>query len=231
MKLNRITAILCLSALLLTACSPSQPDASSQPPADSSSSVPASSQVENIIVTTDPLQVADTALYRGTIQSIGADGSQILLAQEPGRNYGYSSVTFLLTDATRANFDLALMEDGQYLEIYYNPPTCGTEPIEADAIAINYLGKAEHLLFNGTVTSLSVKEGSTVLELESLEDQTPVIFRATQETQFYLDQSAIAVGDKLSIYHSGALTKSFPGQGVALEISPYSEPDSSSSPS
>ena len=211
---------LLLIAALLSGCAESPTGTNSSEP--ESQSAPSSSQADQIIVTQDPLVVADAALYRGTVTQI--DGDQITLEQEPGRDFGQASIQFLLDgETTKCNFDASLLEEGMYLEIYYGSGDTADNQVPRNAIAINYLGHVEQCIWNGEVTSLSDKDGYPTLEIQSLQGDSSIIFRTGEETKFYLNQNDIQVGDLLNIYYSGILTDSLPPQGFALEVSPYEE--------
>lgn len=185
------------------------------------STIPAT-QITNTAVPT----VADAAMYRGTVASISVDGdiNYITLKQEKGTNYGYPVKQFKITADTKTDYTKDQLELGSYLEVAYGSSS-NIEEVST-AITASLLNEAEFSVYNGTVVSVtpvkgSADEGSILLKDKSSNNQT--VFHYNKDTQLYIDKKALKKGAVLNIYHSGALTRSVPPQGNALEIRAYSD--------
>lgn len=95
------------------------------------------------------------------------------------------------------------------------------------AITANLYPTAEMVLFNGRLESITPdpdKDGKGRMLLTELETNQQVVFHYSENTQFYLQVEELAQGDTLNILHRGAMTRSLPPQGSALEVRPYAEP-------
>lgn len=225
--------------------SDSQPPSSTvQPPPDSNASSESEAPA-GLPFVNDPdnrLTVADAMQYRGTVTKVSTDvpkadgtGSYALvltLEQAKGTNFGAPSLQFAIDENTRLGFEVeGEMEwEGAYLEVYYSYMTKNAPDPDAvyDAIAINYLGVAEMVNFNGTVAEIVPhpdKEGEGRYLMTDLENpEYQVFFLYGPQTQFYMNQSDIKVGDQLNIFHSPAMALSLPPQCAAWEIRPYAAP-------
>ena len=164
----------------------------------------------------ETVYVADAAQYRGELLE-QADGSW-LVAQVPGRDYGYPSLTFIIDENTKTSAPWKDYTPGDYVEIYYGVAQGET----AAAIGINKLGRADMVIYNGILKEKMEQEGRISLLLESMENpgQTAV-FHLSEETQLYFNWEDVQPGDAFSILYNGIMTRSLPPQANAKEISRY----------
>ena len=164
----------------------------------------------------ETVYVADAAQYRGELLE-QANGSW-LVAQVPGRDYGYPSLTFIIDENTKTSAPWEDYTPGDYVEIYYGAAQGET----AAAIGINKLGRADLVLYNGILKEKMEQEGRISLLLESMENpgQTAV-FHISEETQLYFNWEDVQPGDAFSILYNGIMTRSLPPQANAKEISRY----------
>ncbi len=164
----------------------------------------------------ETVYVADAAQYRGELLE-QADGSW-LVAQVPGRDYGYPSLTFIIDENTKTSAPWKDYTPGDYVEIYYGVAQGET----AAAIGINKLGRADMVIYNGILKEKMEQEGRISLLLESMENpgQTAV-FHISEETQLYFNWEDVQPGDAFSILYNGIMTRSLPPQANAKEISRY----------
>ncbi len=164
----------------------------------------------------ETVYVADAAQYRGELLE-QADGSW-LVAQVPGRDYGYPSLTFIIDENTKTSAPWKDYTPGDYVEIYYGAAQGET----AAAIGINKLGRADMVIYNGILKEKMEQEGRISLLLESMENpgQTAV-FHISEETQLYFNWEDVQPGDAFSILYNGIMTRSLPPQANAKEISRY----------
>ena len=100
---------------------------------------------------------------------------------------------------------------------------CGTRNQNAGGVpaAASVTEDEVDTIFNGEVTEIRDIDGTPQIELKSLEDDSKIIFNISDETQIYMDEDDIIPGARLTVYHSGKLTRSNPPIGQALEIRPY----------
>ena len=164
----------------------------------------------------ETVYVADAAQYRGELLE-QADGSW-LVAQVPGRDYGYPSLTFIIDENTKTSAPWKDYTPGDYVEIYYGVAQGET----AAAIGINKLGRADMVIYNGILKEKMEQEGRISLLLESMENpgQTAV-FHISEETQLFFNWEDVQPGDAFSILYNGIMTRSLPPQANAKEISRY----------
>lgn len=182
-----------------------------------------------------PLYVADAALYRGTVTEVSLkDGTgTFTLAQAAGTDYGAAEMTFTVDENTRFSYPLEKLTEGAYVEVFY-----GGEESPAGAIASNYLGEEEMIVYNGVLLGVQEDEnGGKSLVMASLDSEpfcgnstleelyplAEIVFHCGDDTQFYLSQDQLVLGAKLNILHTGATTRSLPPQGNALEVRMYKE--------
>ena len=218
-KIIWITAFLLTFGVLLTACS-SKPNADAESNLSSNISVAdGTDAVDNSSSDAPPrIQIADAALYRGSILKI--EGNNLVVEQCEGRNYGEPQITFMIDE----NTDLTAYKTGDYVEVYYGALQ-ESAPAQANAIALNKISDtAAEAVFNGEITKVVRSDSGDIesLELKSISNsENTIVFHISAETQFYLNAKDLKEGDKISVYFGGALTKSIPPQGTALEVSPY----------
>ncbi|WRS28479.1 hypothetical protein U6B65_04925 [Oscillospiraceae bacterium MB08-C2-2] len=175
------------------------------------------------------LVVMDAAMYRGMVDDIRQQDGQLhsfRLTQAQGTSFGPASVTVKTDENTRMSFDAGLLQQGDYIEVFYGRPLEQSAETEITALTLNHLGKAENVLFSGTFVVLTKdekKEGSGRLLLTSLNTNDEWVFHYSEETQIYLNLDDLIAGDSLSILFSGASTRSIPPQAFALEIRRFAE--------
>lgn len=238
MKKLALILTICLLSLSLVGCN--TPDSTPKDTPDvSDTSSTSSSEVEitseeaeapsatDLPKTTEPIMIADVAMYRGTVESIEKDGDEhriLIVAQEKGTQYGPPKMEVHVYDDTQLNFDFDELQVGQYIEFYYSSLVI-TEGMEAaEALAINHLGLAEMRVFNGTIKEINWEndtKGSMLVE--SVDDKGDMLFHFEDDgtTQFYLDAKSLEEGSEISIFHNPAVAASMPPQTTALEIRPY----------
>ena len=195
-------------------------EASAVDPGDDSSAVEESANPEYI----EP--PADAALFRGSVESITQDGeeTEIRLVRAAGTDYGMETMITRITADTRYGFDLAELELGNYLEIWYGvSPDGQMEDVEYfPAIVANLLPDASASVYNGTIVEITDNgDGTGRLLLQPIGDGQETLFSYDESTQFYLDRESMAVGDELNIYTTGIATMSLPPQAYAIEVRPY----------
>ena len=199
-------------------------------PADNSSdntSNNTSNNSSNITAPPDPISPpADTAVYRGNVKSITADGDNtiIVLNQVRGMDYGIYEMTFILSDSSRTNFELRNLIVGQYLEVYYNPHdlSSGMKPI----IVANLLQNADLVIYIGQITNVyeaPVDSNFNGGRIEvKLENGSTIVFYYDSQTQFYMNLSDLKAGTNVSIYGNWILSTSQPPETVAYEVRAFS---------
>ena len=168
------------------------------------------------------------------------------LERAPGTRYAPAiNITFGVD--TQVSFHPRDLEIGDFLEVFYADCACApleegvTPEFRTDlgylgedlsqwqtAAAANRLPDVALVNYNGTLVSVSETDRGRDLLLQDLD--TPqdaseeelqahrTIFHITEETQLYLGEEVLVPGAKLNIYHRGALTRSIPPQGSALEV-------------
>ncbi|MEG1992657.1 MAG: hypothetical protein RR056_04670 [Acetivibrio sp.] len=166
--------------------------------------------------------VADAAMYRGNVSKVyeKKENLFVTLRQEEGTNFGFSSLKFVMNKDTRLNMKKEEIIPGAYLEIYYGvegSPAFKTET----AILVNPLVEASMSVYTGKVIDFTPNKdkkdvGDILLKSDGMDYE--ILFHYGKETNCYLDLTGIKKGDYLTIYYSGALTRSVPPQGFALEI-------------
>lgn len=169
---------------------------------------------------------ADTALYRGTVQSLSPGEGETLveLEQVKGTNFGAPSVTVALTADTLCDFNPAELAEGDYLEIAYGG-WVGDGLEQVTAVTAARLAPADLSVYNGTLQEIRPPkdgEDGTML-LTALEGTGDILFHLGGETQLYLDVDSLQAGDQINVYFSGATTRSIPPQATALEVRRYAE--------
>lgn len=170
---------------------------------------------------------ADAALYRGTVESITQENgvTTLSLKQAQGTDYGSDSLLATLDENTRTNFDIATLQAGQYIEIYYGAD--GTVPETAAAIVANRLHDAQSIVFNGKIVSIQQGEQDAItgLLMAAMDDpDNTVLFHISESTQIYDDTEKWEPGTQLNILLlNNAMTASLPPQTTAREIRPYAE--------
>lgn len=182
----------------------------------------------------EQLYVADAARYRGTVASIDTDITGTVmyrLTAFPGSGLA-EQLMVVFTDESRTSFDLASIQAGDHLEVFYSPAegeTCGLTCY--DVIAANKLLPAEGVYYNGILVEQEVLEDGSI-DLVMVPQGTPLenwgdpmmqfVFHTGPETQFRMSTQDLEEGMLLNIYHKGIATRSIPPQGVALEVRPSS---------
>lgn len=169
---------------------------------------------------------ADTALYRGTVTHMETtdEGTLLTLQQVPGTNFGIGSLVAVLNSDTRTNYEIARLEQGSYVEVYYGAELSGTLPDRVRAIASNLLPPAEASVHNGTLQEITLNEDGTArLLVASLNGNGDTLFLVNDESQVYVNLESLAIGDKLNILTNGTSADSLPPQATALELRLYAE--------
>ena len=218
--------VLCLVFLLtLTFVSCSRND--DVPPADDSSSTESQSSSDNPGDMGDELPVpADSALYRGEITEIRAEGDAtvLVLTQAQGTDYGRGSIEATLNADTRINFDLAGLAEGDYMIVYYGvSPAGGGTPEQVTAIAAGKLASAATVVVNGSLVSMVPDQaggsaGAIVIDrFGDMAETLTLRYDSGTGTRFYLNEADLAVGDALSILTDGG------EEPMALEVRRYTE--------
>ncbi|MEG1965900.1 MAG: hypothetical protein RR064_07085 [Oscillospiraceae bacterium] len=223
-KLITIFIIVSLISSLMIACTKNEVTDENIHPIDKKPSTNNSTSSSPDPITQDsseqPVMIADAALYRGELVEIDIDGKWVL-AQVEGRNYGKEK---LICDISETNFisPQDKVSIGDYLEVYYgignSEILSDTSQVEVKPIVLTELSPSKICVINGKITS--VDEKSVTVTSDENSEKT-FVMHITDETKIYA--SELAVGDKLSIYHSGMLTRSIPPQGTAIEISIINE--------
>jgi hypothetical protein len=219
------TCLLLLAVLAAGCLGGNDPaDNSSNNTSDNSSS---SGNSSNVTAPPDPIRPpADTAVYRGNIKSITAEGdaTKIVLNQVRGTNYGIYEMTFLLNNNSRVNFGSQNLIPGQYLEVYYNPNdlSSGMRTI----IVANLLQNSDLVIYIGQITNVyeAPENSSYYGQMEvKLENNSTMIFNYDGQTQFYMDLSNLKAGTNVSIYGNWIISPSMPPQTTAYEVREYSD--------
>ena len=191
---------------------------------DSNNTSDNSSSGNSSNVTAPPAPIsppADTAVYRGNIKSITAEGdaTKIVLNQVRGTNYGIHEMTFLLDENSRTNFESSNLIIGQYLEVYYNSNDLSSGMRKV--IAANLLQNADLVIYIGQITNVHETPGSSIhygqIEVK-LENNSTMIFNYDGNTQFYMSLSDLKAGTNVSIYGNWIISSSMPPQTDAYEI-------------
>ncbi len=159
---------------------------------------------------------ADCPVYRGTVVDIFQDGEMAFftLRQEQGTNFGIAEI---LVQAPISRTDG--IKVGDYIEISYT--FSQADPQIAQALSLKKLTDAALSNYNGEV--ISIDRQNSVILCRDWESSSETLFHYTDSTQMYFDFDSLKQGDKINIYHSGALTRSLPPQGNALEIRRYAD--------
>ena len=220
------TCLLLLAVLAAGCLGGNDPADNSSNSTSNNTSNNSSSGNSNITAPPDPISPpADTAVYRGNIKSITADGDNtiIVLNQVRGTNYGIYEMTFILDNNSRVNFGSQNLIPGQYLEVYYNPNdlSSGMRTI----IVANLLQNADLVIFIGQITNVyEAPETSAYYgQIEvKLENNSTMVFNYNGNTQFYMSLSDLKAGTNVSIYGNWIISPSQPPQTTAYEVRPYS---------
>ena len=169
---------------------------------------------------------ADTAMYRGNVTNIDAENNTITLAQVRGTNFGAPTMTFTIGENSRMNFEMAYLEEGQYVEVFYGTSTTTDERI---IIVANLLQYAALTVWNGEV--IEVRSATPTPEQEftsmgsikvTLEDGSVKVFNWDDSTQFYINMEDLTEGTKINVLSSWIRTLSEPPQAHAYEIRRFS---------
>ena len=236
MRLKRVAAELLALAICCagTACASQPPAAPSSIPATPVASLPEEpepqteeTEKEEEETAMEHLYVADAAQYRGTVTSAktgGAGEAAYCLTAFPGSGFA-EELLVVFTPESQASFDLATIQEGDHLEIFYSP--AGGEGASQKVIAANKLLPAEGVYYNGILVEKGEREDGSV-DLVVVPLDTPseswgdpmrqFVFHTGESTQFRLAPEALKEGALLNIYHKGIATRSLPPQGVALEV-------------
>ncbi len=218
--MKKLLLIMLISAIALSAVActqtPSEPESSSpssEVVLEDVEDVSSEEQLEDDENDVDLLYVADAALYRGEI--IGMEDGALIVEQVEGRNFGAEQITFALTENTRYNEDSTSFATSDYIEVYYSPQSY-------DAIAINKLSPAEDIIFNGSFVEYD-EENSTLLLTDLNNEDSMMLFDITEGTSAYLYFDELALGDKLSVMHSGEILEEETPRSEAVEVFKISE--------
>lgn len=232
-----LMAVLCCLLAMAAGCAP-KPSLSEEPQTSSSQAEPLEPPAETPVPPAEgesqlPLTVADAAMYRGTVVELttAQDGVLLTLRQPEGVDFGAATMKFFVNEDTRLSFGRELLTTGEFLEIYYGEQPQSDEAAK-QAIAINRYLPAEAVNYNGSVQEYlpsADKPGTGTLRMRELKSGQIVWFHFNEETQFYLDASAIKAGDQLNIFHRGMFAMSEPPQGYALEVRQYRQTNAYSS--
>ena len=235
MRLKGVAAALLALAICCagTACASQPPAAPSSIPATPVASLPEEpepqteeTEKEEEETAMEHLYVADAAQYRGTVTSAkpGGAGEAACLTAFPGSGFA-EELLVVFTPESQASFDLATIQEGDRLEIFYSP--AGGEGASQKVIAANKLLPAEGVYYNGILVEKGEREDGSV-DLVMVPLDTPseswgdpmrqFVFHTGESTQFRLAPEALKEGALLNIYHKGIATRSLPPQGVALEV-------------
>ncbi len=235
MRLKGVAAALLALAICCagTACASQPPAAPSSIPATPVASLPEEpepqteeTEKEEEETAMEHLYVADAAQYRGTVTSAktGGGGAACCLTAFPGSGFA-EELLVVFTPESQASFDLATIQEGDRLEIFYSP--AGGEGASQKVIAANKLLPAEGVYYNGILVEKGEREDGSV-DLVMVPLDTPseswgdpmrqFVFHTGESTQFRLAPEALKEGALLNIYHKGIATRSLPPQGVALEV-------------
>ena len=210
-------ALVALAAVGVAACTPnngaSAPNSEPQP----------QSQSQSLPEDSLPPIPMDTALYRGVVSQLEpgeASGYTFVLTQVEGVNYGFPSLHITTSQDTLFTFDEEELREGSHVEVYYGGAGDSVVPIQ-----VNLLPGAEDAVFNGEVTEVITNEDGTITSImvENWATHRVIIFDLTDRTQVYLNLAGLEVGERLNIFHSGAVVDGNPQRGEALEIRPYYE--------
>ena len=132
MRLKRVAAALLALAICCagTACASQPPAAPSSIPATPVASLPEEpepqteeTEKEEEETAMEHLYVADAAQYRGTVTSAktgGAGEAAYCLTAFPGSGFA-EELLVVFTPESQASFDLATIQEGDHLEIFYSP--------------------------------------------------------------------------------------------------------------
>ena len=194
---------------------------------ESPASQPEEAQSGQEDAVTDHLYVADAARYRGTVASIDTDingEAMYRLTAFPGSGFA-EELLVVFTPESQASVELATIQEGDHLEIFYSPAS--GEGASQRVIAANKLLPAEGVYYNGILVEKGEREDGSV-DLVMVPLDTPseswgdpmrqFVFHTGESTQFRLAPEALKEGALLNIYHKGIATRSLPPQGVALEV-------------
>lgn len=166
--------------------------------------------------------VDDAYMYRGIITEVfeSEEVTCVQIAQIKGTNFGSPTLSFNVTNDTKLNFDKSELKEGAYLEVYYTPTKASVLQTES-AILVNKLVDAQFSNYNGTVVKITPdkdKKATGDILLKDSTSNSETLFHYSDKTSTYLDLTKVKAGDKLNIYHNGALTRSIPPQGNAVVI-------------
>lgn len=177
-------------------------------------------QISSSQVRTEPVYVADAALYRGTITEI--QGNVYRMEMAPGRNYGEEVLLVTMEQDTPVYaIPETGLQTGDYIEIYYTMLQ-ETYPAQTTALGVNYLApNAEDVVFNGVVQSIEQENEEGLAMLLLGDNGQEALFRTGGQTQIYMDKADIVPGAHLSIFFNGVMTLSLPPQSTADEIAPF----------
>lgn len=163
------------------------------------------------------------SLYRGIIQKITRqeNGCLLTLERAEGTNYGAKTLMVELPNSARRNFTSSSLEKGRYLEIFYEDPA-DKKDARVEASAANLLPDADICIFNGAFVGYDTN-GSLVMRRHGEEGVT--IFHLSDATKLLTQEKTLKEDQELSIFFSGAMTRSLPPQATAKEIRDYYNPD------
>lgn len=200
------------------------------PPQSAAYEILSAGQAQDIPLASEPIHVADAAVYRGVVDDFAVDDNghtALILRQVPGTDFGYPVLQAVLDENTRYSFDTTGMGNGSYLEIFYGgqPDASGT----VTAIAVNDMGPVDLVVYNGILVEANTEENYLLLDPVD-ENGMQYRFNFNDSTQFYLDSNALAPGDKLNVLHDAASTRSIPPQSFAREVRPMAALENAPAP-
>ena len=228
-----LTGILTLTAALFGCTGKLPAQSTSNPPSASASpkqsepeqSLPEIGEIQPMPMPTVP-PINDAIMYRGTITEITLekDGVVALLEQAEGTNFGHRAMRgFLDPESSFLTFDIADIQVGDYLEIFYGGALALSEPPFVTAIQAYKLLAASLVLYNGELVEI-MEDGSLVLNhIGSMPGDEQHVFHIDDATQVYMNLDDLVPGAKLNIFYNGIATRSLPPQSTAQEVRPFAE--------
>ncbi|MEA1962059.1 MAG: stalk domain-containing protein [Bacillota bacterium] len=178
------------------------------------------------------LYVADACKYQGVVKEISTvDGSisSVLIEQKSGTINGNPNLLFHLNSDTKINTeDINDLKQGQVIEVFYSGIVTASIPGQATAIAVNILDQTEKQLtatFMGNIKEVTKNDSGLSLLINGQNFFDGKVYK--DEIVFHIGNSTVVTNGKLealeagktvAITFSGALTRSIPPQGSAIEI-------------
>jgi hypothetical protein len=166
----------------------------------------------------------NTFIYRGIVleySELDIKGNMGMLVQEPlpGIGYGQPEIRFIIGPDTTGDF--STVKIGDYVEVTYGPVMALSLPPQTSALNVKILPSpaitTANVIYLGKMfDDKDFKSGSILVR--NLANDQEEIYSFDEGTVVNLDILDLPIGNRISLYHRGTMTRSIPAQGFAYCI-------------